>query len=214
MQYSHWTKSGLGAARLTLDSQMDDELITQNTTRLCKLILSASRPPVFKCQFALRHSSPREHPRLSATAARMAEPLSITASVAGIISLGIESCKLIVKYCDDIRGADDQIDSIALKAGGLLSTLQQIDALLKETDGVHPKITSDIREKVLQNETWITKINERVARLSPATSSNGLGDKLRATAKKAAYPLKKDSLLSTVEILQGVQMNLHTALLT
>lgn len=144
----------------------------------------------------------------------MTDPLSIAGSVAGILSLGIESCKLIVKYCDDLRGADDQIESIALKAGGLLSTLQQIDTLLKETDGVHPKIASDIREKVLQNESWITKINERVARLSMATSSNGLSDKLRTTAKKAVFPLKKGSLVDTVEILQGLQMNLHTALLT
>lgn len=144
----------------------------------------------------------------------MADPLSIAGSVAGILSLGIESCKLIVKYCDDIRGADDQIDSIALKAGGLLSTLQQIDTLLKETDGIHPKIAEDIKQKVRENESWIKRINERVARLSIATSSNGLGDKLRSTAKKAAYPLRKDSLLSTVEILQGLQMNLHTALLT
>lgn len=143
----------------------------------------------------------------------MADPFSVAASVAGILSLGIESCKLIVKYCGDFNGADDQIESIALKAGGLSSTLQQIDTLLKETDGVHPKIADDIREKILQNETWITKINERVARLSTATSS-GLSDKLRATAKKAAYPLKKSSLVDTVEILQGLQMNLHTALLT
>ncbi|OJI98805.1 hypothetical protein ASPVEDRAFT_80437 [Aspergillus versicolor CBS 583.65] len=144
----------------------------------------------------------------------MADPFSIAASVAGILSLGIESCKLIVKYCDDFHGADDQIESIALKAGGLSSTLQQINTLLKETDGVHPKIASDIREKVLQNETWITKINKRVANLSMASSSNGLSDKLRATAKKAAFPLKKNSLIDTVEILQGLQMNLHTALLT
>lgn len=143
----------------------------------------------------------------------MADPFSVAASVAGILSLGIESCKLIVKYCDDFHGADDQIESIALKAGGLLSTLQQIDTLLKETDGVHPKIADDIREKILQNETWVTKINERVARLSMATSS-GFSDKLRATAKKAAYPLKKSSLVDTVEILHGLQMNLHTALLT
>jgi hypothetical protein len=144
----------------------------------------------------------------------MADPISVAASVAGIISLGIESCKLIVKYCDDFHGADDQIESIALKAGGLSSTLQQIDTLLKETDGVHPKIADDIREKILQNETWITKINKRVASLSMASSSNGLSDKLRATAKKAAFPLKKSSLNDTVEILQGLQMNLHTALLT
>lgn len=77
----------------------------------------------------------------------MADPFSIAASVAGILSLGIESCKLIVKYCDDFHCADEQIDSIALTAGGLLSTLQQIDTLLKETDGIHPKIASDIRER-------------------------------------------------------------------
>ncbi|KAL2816034.1 hypothetical protein BDW59DRAFT_12369 [Aspergillus cavernicola] len=145
----------------------------------------------------------------------MVDPFSVAASAAGLLSLGIESCKLIVNYCDGVRGFDDQIDSIGLKADGLLSTLQQIESLLNQTDGIHPTIAADIKEKVLQNENWIRKINERVMRWSVATQNQNteLSDKLRATAKKAVYPFQKESLMGTVDILQGLQMNLHTALL-
>ncbi|KAL5003015.1 hypothetical protein BDV10DRAFT_180710 [Aspergillus recurvatus] len=96
----------------------------------------------------------------------MADPLSVAASAAGLISLGIESCKLIVSYCNDIRGFDGQIDAVALKAGGLLFTLQSLDTLLDETDGVHPKVAADMREKVIQNRQWIMKINDRVSHFS------------------------------------------------
>ncbi|KAL3463006.1 hypothetical protein BJX64DRAFT_276724 [Aspergillus heterothallicus] len=143
----------------------------------------------------------------------MADPFSVVASAAGLISLGIESCKLIAGYCDGVRGFDEQIESVALKADGLISTLQQISLLLHQTDKIHPDIASDIKEKVLQNRNWIAKLNERVERLSVTTSSTGLGGRIRATAKKAVYPFHKDSLLGTVDILHGLQMNLHTALL-
>ncbi|KAL2838777.1 hypothetical protein BJX68DRAFT_272455 [Aspergillus pseudodeflectus] len=143
----------------------------------------------------------------------MVDPCSVAASAAGLISLGIESCKLITNYCNELRGFDDQIESVALKADGLLSTLQHISALLIQTTDIHPDIASDIKEKVLQNENWITKLNKRVVELSVSTSQPGLRGTIRATAKKAAYPFHKESLMGTIEILQGLQMNLHTSLL-
>ncbi|KAL3477308.1 hypothetical protein BJX99DRAFT_269908 [Aspergillus californicus] len=145
----------------------------------------------------------------------MADPISIAASAAGLLSLGIESCKLIVHYWQEVRGFDDKIDSIALQADGLLSTLQQINTLLSQADGIHPKIAADIKAKVLQNEVWIKKVHERVMLWSRSAQQNDhLGNRLRATAKKAVFPFHKESLTGTMDILQGLQMNLHTALLS
>jgi hypothetical protein len=143
----------------------------------------------------------------------MVDPFSVAASAAGLISLAIESCKLVTNYCSKVRGFDDQIESVALKADGLLSTLQHINALLIQTNNIHPDIASDIKEKVLQNENWITKLNKRVVQLSVSTSQPGLRGTIGATAKRAAYPFHKESLVGTIDILQGLQMNLHTALL-
>ncbi|KAL4881802.1 hypothetical protein BJY04DRAFT_217871 [Aspergillus karnatakaensis] len=137
----------------------------------------------------------------------MAEPLAI-------LALGIEASKAIMTYCDGWRSCEDEIDSVKIKAEGLLSTLQIIDKLLRESTAIHPKIAADIAEKILQNEIWIRKVDEKVTKCwvvqQPAA---GLNQKLRVTAKKAMYPFQRDTLLSTAEVLQTLQINLHTALL-
>jgi hypothetical protein len=53
----------------------------------------------------------------------MAEPLSMAASAAGLLVIGIESCKLLVAYCDAIQSLNTDIDNLKIKSEGLLSTL-------------------------------------------------------------------------------------------
>ncbi|KAL4909573.1 hypothetical protein BDW74DRAFT_174776 [Aspergillus multicolor] len=135
------------------------------------------------------------------------------ADPAGLIALGIESCKLIVRFIDDWRGFDDDLDNLKVKAEGLLSTLKLISSLLSQNPAIQPAIGTEIAAKVMENEQWIKKINQRVAKWSLATQNAGLGDKVRAAGKKITYPFRREALLATVKILEGLQMNLHTALL-
>lgn len=71
----------------------------------------------------------------------MAEPF-------GIASLSIEACKALISYCDGWRAFDTEIESVKLKAEGLLSTLQILDKLLAGTSAVNPDIAADITLKV------------------------------------------------------------------
>ncbi|KAL2841754.1 hypothetical protein BJY01DRAFT_249422 [Aspergillus pseudoustus] len=156
-----------------------------------------------------RSCSPSSFPNISDSTSRsqqMADP-------AGLIALGIESCKLIVKFCDGYKSFDDDLDNIKIKAEGLLSTLKLIGSLLTQNAAIQPAIAADITAKVLENEKWINKINDRVAKWSLASQNAVLGDKVRAAGKKISYPFRKGALLDTVKILEGLQMNLHTALL-
>ncbi|KAL2849522.1 hypothetical protein BJY01DRAFT_210444 [Aspergillus pseudoustus] len=53
----------------------------------------------------------------------MTDPFSVAVSVAGILSLGLEICKGIVKYGDAWRGSDTEIATLTLKAEQLSHTL-------------------------------------------------------------------------------------------
>ncbi|KAL2830590.1 hypothetical protein BDW59DRAFT_158497 [Aspergillus cavernicola] len=44
----------------------------------------------------------------------MADPFSVAASVSGVLSLGIEVCKGIIKYCDAWRAVADNIRGMIL----------------------------------------------------------------------------------------------------
>lgn len=136
----------------------------------------------------------------------MAEPF-------GIASLSIEACKALISYCDGWRAFDTEIESVKLKAEGLLSTLQILDKLLAGTSAVNPDIAADITLKVSQTETWLIKVNNQVAKCSVIPKRSGVDQKLRETAKKAKYPFRRDTLKGTANILQTLQINLNTALL-
>ena len=136
----------------------------------------------------------------------MAEPL-------GIASLSIEACKALVSYCDGWRAFDTEIESVKMKAEGLLSTLQILDKLLAGTSAVNPDIAADITLKVSQTETWLTKVNSQIIKCSVIPKTSGVDQKLRETTKKAKYPFRRDTLKNAADILQTLQINLNTALL-
>jgi hypothetical protein len=143
----------------------------------------------------------------------MGDPLSVAASAAGSIALGLESCKLIVKYCDNWRGFDTDISNARLKASGLLSTLTLIERLLSQNPAVLPPIAADITAKVVENEQWNHEVHSAVTKWHNTTQNPGLGGKVRAAGKKIAYPFRREALLDTIKVLEGLQMILHTALL-
>ncbi|KAI9924721.1 hypothetical protein MW887_006577 [Aspergillus wentii] len=140
----------------------------------------------------------------------MSDPLSVTASAAGLISLGLETCKGIVKYCDAWRGSDEEIANLTTKAEGLSKTLKHLDRILIETDQIDPEIASDISAKIVANRSWITKLNEKISKCVATSQDNG---RIQTTARKAMYPFRRDTLLGMKDILHGLQMNLHTAFL-
>ncbi|KAL2838478.1 hypothetical protein BJX68DRAFT_248830 [Aspergillus pseudodeflectus] len=85
-----------------------------------------------------------------------------------------------------------------MKAGGLLSTLQIINRLLRETNATHPEIAADISSKITENEHWIKKVNEKVTKCSINPKDTSRSHKLRVTAKKALYPFHRDTLSTVI----------------
>lgn len=136
----------------------------------------------------------------------MAEPF-------GIASLSIEACKALVSYCDGWRAFDTEVESVKIKAEGLLSTLRILDKLLRGTRAINLDVATDITLKISQTETSLTKVNNQVAKYSVIQKSSGADQKIRETAKKAKYPFRRDTLKSVANDLQDIQINLNTALL-
>jgi hypothetical protein len=118
-----------------------------------------------------------------------------------------------VSYCDNWRGFDSDISNARLKAAGLLSTLTLIETLLNQNTTVPPAIAADITAKVVENEKWIKEVHDTVTKWQSATQNLGLGGKVRAAGKKMTYPFRREALLDTIKVFEGLQMNVHTSLL-
>jgi len=61
----------------------------------------------------------------------MGDPLSIAASVAGLLSLGLQSTEYLYKYYPACRDQHRDLARIADQLGGLLESLQIIDEIVR-----------------------------------------------------------------------------------
>ena len=61
----------------------------------------------------------------------MADPLSVAASVVGVVSFGLQTCQGLLSYYDDCKSFDDTVRSFCQKVAGLLTTLEICEEALK-----------------------------------------------------------------------------------
>jgi hypothetical protein len=143
----------------------------------------------------------------------MTDPLSVAASVAGVLSLGLEICKGVVKYCDAWRGSDTEIASLTLRAEQLSRTLGHLRKVLDDAEGLDLALADNIRGNVLSNSAQITKIHEQLVKCGVAPGqASGFHDKVRDVVRKARFPFVREMLVGMKDLLAELQTNLHTAL--
>ncbi|KAL4882643.1 hypothetical protein BJY04DRAFT_217138 [Aspergillus karnatakaensis] len=143
----------------------------------------------------------------------MTDPFSVAASVAGVLSLGIEVCKGIIKYTDAWRGSDAEIANVTLKAEQLSNTLRQLEKVLNDAGSLDSAVVHNIRGIILANNNHIVKLREQILKCEavPGPAAD-MKDKVRVVIKRAKYPFVRDSLLRMKDVLGELQVNLHTAL--
>ncbi|KAL3459431.1 hypothetical protein BJX64DRAFT_291255 [Aspergillus heterothallicus] len=77
---------------------------------------------------------------------------SVAASVAGVLSLGLEICKRTIRYGDALRGSDTDIASLTLMAEQLAHTLGHLKRVLDDVGDLDPTLADNIREIILTNK--------------------------------------------------------------
>jgi hypothetical protein len=140
----------------------------------------------------------------------MSDPISVTGTAVGVVSLGLQVCGEIVSYCQAWRGFDRDIQNFSQKADGLRIPLQVLYGLLANFQAIDIATSKDIEEKLEQIEEVIKRLNEAIAQL--ATKGSGNTAAIRAQFKKATYPFRKDGLREMSSDLNSLHLCLHTVL--
>lgn len=140
----------------------------------------------------------------------MSDPISVTGTAVGVVSLGLQVCGEIVSYCQAWRGFDKDIQTFSQKADGLRIPLQALRGLLANFQAIDVATSRDIEEKLQQIEQMIKRLKGAIDQFS----SKGSGDTaaIRAQFKKATYPFRKDGLRDMTSDLDSLQLSLHTIL--
>ncbi|KAF3763937.1 hypothetical protein M406DRAFT_243576, partial [Cryphonectria parasitica EP155] len=110
----------------------------------------------------------------------MADPLSVTASVAGVIGFGLQVCNGVSQYLDAIKERENDLESARRQAQHMKSLLALSKAALNRTGQGHGQSTSFGQIIVDACEPQIQALENLVTKLasgSPSSADQGKADR-------------------------------------
>ena len=139
----------------------------------------------------------------------MGDPLSITASAAGFISLGITVCQGLIDYCQAFAGQYRDVRVV----------VQDLQDLKKSLTSLQDSLTHrpDLLNLVLP---YIDRLKVRIEELQPilgrfekhVSEQHAFTDKVKTAAQRTLYPFKKATLSKLQDTVRQAQDNLKLAL--
>ena len=143
----------------------------------------------------------------------MTEPLSVAASVAGLISLGIQVTQSLVDFYNAYKHRDSDLVHMTKRLDGLLHIFQCLTKTLSDRD-----FQADERGLVKSIETSITNCDEGIQELQDEcqkfskTSLQGVKAAVRVAGSRVTYPFRRSTLQKLDEDIGEIRANLSYAL--
>ena len=143
----------------------------------------------------------------------MAEPLSVAASVAGLISLGIQATQSLVDFYNAYKHRDSDLVHMTERLDGLLDIFQCLTKTLSDRD-----FQADERGLVESIETSIKNCDEGIQELRDEcqkfskTSSQGVKAAVGVAGRRVTYPFRRSTLQKLDEDIGEIRANLSSAL--
>ncbi|KAL3473175.1 hypothetical protein BJX99DRAFT_261605 [Aspergillus californicus] len=147
----------------------------------------------------------------------MGDPFSVSAGVAGVVSLGLTLAQGFLKYYGPWKDFDNDIQGFITKTDGLLQTLQLLSQFVPPENELHIP-TDQFCQLVLKNLTSCKEACHRLEKILKECKSSTVSnspfirkhDWLRL--KRAVYPFKRETLVVLSQLVSGLQDNLSLAL--
>ncbi|KAK1982555.1 hypothetical protein LZ30DRAFT_717128 [Colletotrichum cereale] len=143
----------------------------------------------------------------------MSDPLSVTGSVVGIISLGLQVTQSLYNYYAAIDSQDSDVTHTARKLDNLLEILNCLKARLDgrkvKVDGTH--VLEGIKSTIEQCEECIQELQDE-SRKFERTPVGGIRTAIRATGRRLAYPFRQSTLQKLDEDIDELVTHLSLAL--
>jgi hypothetical protein len=122
----------------------------------------------------------------------MADPLSVTASAAGLVSLGLQVCSGITQYLDALKCRDQELNSARRYVQSLEAALQIINEASQHTQIQYqqPLATclQPCQEELETLRTFIVELS------NGDTANPGIVERAKARRKKSAYSFNRTKL--------------------
>lgn len=143
----------------------------------------------------------------------MADPLSITGTAVGVISLGIQVTQSLVNFYQSYRGQDSDLLRMGERLDGLLEIFQSLEKTLSDR-----KFQADEGSLVESIENSIKNCDEVIQELQDEClkfekiSSKGIIAAVKGAGRRATYPFKQSTLQKLDEDIGEIRANLSSAM--
>ncbi|KAE8443666.1 hypothetical protein EG329_001524 [Mollisiaceae sp. DMI_Dod_QoI] len=138
----------------------------------------------------------------------MSDPLSITASIAGLVSLTITTFNGIVKFTNSAKNARNKAQQLATMTRNLAGTLQNLELLALQLDGSVDGKCSLTTDHLKSCRRTLLKIDKKLK--GPLEDFNSR--KLKSIARSLKWPFSADETNELVEELSSYQHAVQLAL--
>ena len=125
----------------------------------------------------------------------MSDPLSVTGSAVGIISLGLSLCNAIVRYARDAQGQSDDMKYLATKATNIRLLLKNLRELIEDAENDIPDLADDLESKAFGLQRYLDRLSKPINKYEQAQATAiGVRSRARRTWETATYHFKKEDL--------------------
>ena len=142
----------------------------------------------------------------------MADPLSISGGVAGLISLGIQVTRSLVEFYTSYKHQDSEIASMTERLENFSSVLQNLDKTLSNR-----KFQADEQDLIGSIETSIRNCDELIQELQEecqkfVKATEGIKAVFRVAGRRAIYPFRQSTLQKLDEDIGDLYANLASVI--
>ncbi|KAK7932606.1 hypothetical protein PG985_003318 [Apiospora marii] len=141
----------------------------------------------------------------------MADPLSLAASVAGLVSLGLQVTSGITKYLDAVKCRDEELSEIRRQNGLLKDTLGVIEKTATQLDQVPPDVAAATQRIIESHHDSLNKLETLIAQLASSDVGTWRA-RLKDKAGKLHYAFDRPKLQELCHQATQTQSALQLAL--
>jgi hypothetical protein len=142
----------------------------------------------------------------------MADPLSITSSAAGVVSLGLTVCQGLISYYGPWSAYNMEISCVAQKAEGLGTTLTMLQKSVQHFGSSAGEVPIEVQRRLLACVELLESLESAIERCKKTSPPSDFQDKAQALRRRMMYPFRRDTLQWLVNSVEGLQSNLNTAI--
>lgn len=142
----------------------------------------------------------------------MTDPLSVSGSLIGVITLGTQVCQAIITYYNTWRRQDEEVNALLKRTTGLQSLLDSIRPLLSYFELGHEVSTQQVRQCLGVCKSSLEMIKSKLEKCYRTQTPNEPIEKIRMFLHRSLYPLRRDTLFALNDGVTECQRSLQVAL--